>query len=344
MLNNCQIVYHHDNCLNTKKPFAHPCRLCIDTCPHQAISEQRELNSKLCTECGACMSVCPSDGFIDRNSDKLYNYIRVSEQINLNCPQALPTGYEIPCLGILDQDLWMALMLQAQEKKVEISTGECASCPDKKACALSVRTFNEVHKAWSEHSSVVITVAPDDGKSEPLLKNQQPIPTRSEKGSWLDLGREKLEAMLPGITSDEAYLIPRTRRFFSESWKGKDAVLPLPALNVGESCTNCGVCVAICPQGALTKQEDHEELTLIYEPFQCVRCQRCVSICRPQALSMEIKHLSFRLFTGKILLHQGKFRYCIQCGKQLFDNVEPALCVACASSDLDISSIGSVHD
>ncbi|MDP4160652.1 MAG: 4Fe-4S binding protein, partial [Bacillota bacterium] len=88
MIYNCQIVYNHDSCLNTKKAFVNLCRLCIESCPHQAISVYRELDAKRCTECGICMAVCPSDGFVYRSSDKLYEYIQDSEKLVLNCPQA----------------------------------------------------------------------------------------------------------------------------------------------------------------------------------------------------------------------------------------------------------------
>lgn len=325
---NCQIVYNHDNCLNTKKAFVNLCRLCIESCPHQAISIYGELDAKRCTECGICMAVCPSDGFVYRNFDKLYEYIQNSEKIVLDCPQAIQAGHEIPCLGILDRDLWMTLMLYAREKELTIFTGVCADCPDKKACGTSVQIFKEVHDTWKDHPPVRIIVASDDGNSESAIR---------ETG-WRDIGREKFEAMLSENTSGETYLIPKTRQFLGETWKSRRSeikVLPIPALNVSESCTNCGECPAICPQGALTKKENKEQLTLIYEPIKCARCQRCVSICRSRALSMEIKALSYRLLVGKVLLHQGERRFCSRCGKQVFDNLEPPLCIACATSAPD---------
>ncbi|WP_425800362.1 4Fe-4S dicluster domain-containing protein [Desulfitobacterium sp. Sab5] len=332
MLNQCQIVYHPDNCLNKKRPFAQSCKLCIEACPHQAIKDNREINAKRCTECGVCMAVCPSDGLVDRSIDKLLEYIRGSEQITLNCPLANPMGFEISCLGILDRDLWLSLLLQSQDKKVEIYTGECVNCPDKKACGLSVQNFNKVHKSWPGHPPLSVIVAPDNGNNS--ANDQQIRKTQSPKMSLRNWSREKLEIMLPGITSDESYLIPRSRRFFGETWESKKAlVLPLPALNVSDNCSNCGVCAAICPQKSLAKKEDKDILTLIYEPFKCVECQRCVSVCKQKALSFENKRLSYRMFTGKIRIHQGKYRYCSRCGKQLFDNVEPPLCYACATSD-----------
>lgn len=332
MLNQCQIVYHPDNCLNKKRPFAQSCKLCIEACPHQAIKDNHEIDAKRCTECGVCMAVCPSDGFVDRSIDKLLEYIRGSEQITLNCPQANSMGFEIPCLGILDQDLWLSLILQSQDKKTEIYTGECVNCPDKKACGISVQNFSKVHKSWPEHPALSIIVAPDDGNNS--VNNQQKKKTPSAKMSIRNWSREKLEVMLPGITSAESYSIPRSRQFLAEMWESnKELVLPLPALNVGESCSNCGVCVAICPQKSLTKKEEGDILTLIYEPFKCVECHRCVSVCKQKALSFENKRLSYRMFAGKICIHQGKYRYCSRCGKQLFDNVEPPLCYACATSD-----------
>ncbi|SHI99424.1 4Fe-4S dicluster domain-containing protein [Desulfosporosinus lacus] len=332
MIYNCQIVYNQNNCLNAKRASDNLCRLCIDSCPHQAISIYRELDAKRCTECGICTAVCPSDGFVYREMDKLYEYLKNSEKNVLNCPQAIPAGHEIPCLGIFDRDLWLALMLYAREKELTIFTGVCTDCPDKKACGISVQIFIELHNAWEDHPPVLIKVAADDGDSESTVSVQ----AQNESRGWRDIGREKFEEIRGGNTFLEPYLIPKTRQFLEETWKSLKSeieVLPLPALKVSERCTNCGECPEICPQGALTKTDTKEQLTLIYEPLKCVHCQRCVSICRSKAISMEVKSLSYRLLTGKVLLYQGKRRFCTSCNKQVFDDLEPPLCMACATSN-----------
>ena len=345
----CQMVYHNGNCLNTKKPFAHACRLCIESCPHQAISEYRQFEAKKCTECGACMAVCPSDGFVDQTMDKLHDYLGEAKDIVLNCPQAIPSGFEISCLGILDRDGWMTLMLLAKEKPVTIITGVCAECEDRQACAASVQTFKQVHGDWPGHATVQIQVRPDEEAVEAVEPVSKVGPPRAvvspvEMTGWRQRGREKLAEWLPNLAADETYAIPKSRQWLLELLeKTSEEKIPFRALSVAESCTSCGVCVAICPQGALQKQEvmnsEPEDpvkedkiasLRLILEPQKCVHCGRCVETCRPNALSLSIKLLSYRLLTGRILIHEGSQRYCSRCGKRIFDNSE--LCLVCSTS------------
>jgi len=344
----CQMVYHNGNCLNTKKPFAHACKLCIEICPHQAISEYRQLNAKQCTECGACMAVCPSDGFVDRTMDKLRDYLYEGKEIVLNCPLAIPSGFEIPCLGMLDRDSWMTLMLLAEEKPVTIMTGVCAECEDRQACANSVKSFKQVHMDWPGHAVIRIQVRPDREPGEPVTKEGHKSGTlRVNLSGWKQKGRDKIEEWLPNLTAENSYTVPKSRQWLIDELENKkDAKIPFLALSVNDSCTSCGVCAAICPQGALQKQEElnpdqsaedpaKEEkivaLRLILEPQKCVQCGRCVEICRPLALSLSPKAMSHRLLTGKILLHEGSPGYCLRCGKRIFDKTD--LCLACSTSD-----------
>ncbi len=349
----CQMVYHNGNCLNTKKPYARACKLCIESCPHQAISEYRELETNRCTECGACMAVCPSNGFVDRTMDNLYNYLLEAKEIVLNCPRAVPEGFEISCLGILDRDSWMTLMLQAKEKNVRIIAGVCSECEDRPACAASVQAFNKIHLDWPDHPPIHIQVRPDKECTLEQEVSERVGPKSINQGGtrtgWRQKGRQKIEEWLPRMTADEAYPIPKSRLWLIEAFqKSAEDTIPFHALSVADSCTSCGVCAAICPQGALLKREERtadpetedptkeEKITsmrLIFEPQKCVQCHRCVETCRTKALSFSYKPLAHRLLTGKILIHEGTPKYCRQCGKRIFDNAE--LCLVCSTSDPD---------
>jgi len=346
----CQMVYHNGNCLNTKKPFARACKLCIEICPHQAILADRQLNTKLCTECGACMAVCPSDGFVDRTMNQLHDYLFEGNDIVLNCPQAIPRGFEIPCLGILNRDAWMLLILLAEEKSVTIMTGVCAQCEDRKACATSVQAFKQVHVDWPDHAAIHIQVRPDEEDAEPATKESlKPAVTRNTLTGWKQKSRDKLEEWLPNLAAEDTYNVPKYRQWLIEALeKTKGGKIPFYALTVADLCTSCGVCAAICPQDALKKQQEKNtlqsvedpakeekivSLRLILEPQKCVQCGRCVEICRPLALSLSLKPMSHRLLTGKILIHEGSPRYCSKCGKRIFDHND--LCLACSTVDPD---------
>ncbi|HBV89133.1 MAG TPA: (4Fe-4S)-binding protein [Desulfosporosinus sp.] len=347
----CQMVFHNGNCLNTKKPYARSCKLCIEGCPHQAISEFRELNTRQCTECGVCMAVCPSDGFADQTMDKLHDYLFHAEDVILSCPKAIPLGFEIPCIGMLDRDSWMTLMLLAKDKPAKIITGVCADCTDRQACASSVETFKQIHSDWPEHPVIQIQVRPDkgdtieSGNSEGVAQNS--VGQTNSQIGWRQKSREKIEEWLPSMAADEAYAIPKSRQWLIEAFEASsEEKIPFHTISIADSCTNCGVCAAICPQGALQKREERNpdpirldptkeekitSLRLIYEPQKCVQCHRCLETCRSQALEFNYKPLTHRFLTGKILIHEGSPKYCSQCGKRIFDNGE--LCLVCATSD-----------
>ncbi|MBN1405482.1 MAG: 4Fe-4S dicluster domain-containing protein [Candidatus Omnitrophica bacterium] len=50
-------------------------------------------------------------------------------------------------------------------------------------------------------------------------------------------------------------------------------------------CTHCGVCVAICPTGAL--YTDQKTSKVIFDNAKCIGCELCVPACPPRA--MEVK-------------------------------------------------------
>lgn len=348
VINNSQIIFHPGNCLNIKKSYPRECRQCLQYCPHDAITEEKDIKADRCTECGICMSVCPSDGFVDRDMDKLKDYLFDSDSIVLNCPQAEPCGYEISCLGMLDKDAWTVLMLLSDVKSVRILTGDCGQCDDRQACAVSVAFFKDVLNKWKGNHQVKIEILPDKGKREsaessndfPNSQKDKNISRRSAIIGLREQGREKVKSLLPSIIAEETYNIPRTRQWLADALKiFPEKKIPFDALKADDKCTNCGVCTKVCPQDALQLVQKEGKIRLIYQAAKCVHCRRCVDICGPQALRFEPIPLSYKLLTGKILLREAVPRYCSKCGKQIFHNNEPRLCIACASKDPNLKGI-----
>jgi ferredoxin len=52
-----------------------------------------------------------------------------------------------------------------------------------------------------------------------------------------------------------------------------------------ERCTNCGVCVPICPTEALVV--DPKTRKVIFHNKKCIACELCVPICPPRAMEVH---------------------------------------------------------
>ncbi|MCU0652071.1 MAG: 4Fe-4S binding protein [Candidatus Omnitrophica bacterium] len=52
-----------------------------------------------------------------------------------------------------------------------------------------------------------------------------------------------------------------------------------------EKCTNCGVCVPICPTDAL--YVDTKSRKIIFDSKKCIACELCVKICPPRAMEVR---------------------------------------------------------
>jgi NADPH-dependent glutamate synthase beta subunit-like oxidoreductase/NAD-dependent dihydropyrimidine dehydrogenase PreA subunit len=45
------------------------------------------------------------------------------------------------------------------------------------------------------------------------------------------------------------------------------------------SCRDCGICITMCPQAAISKQEDDKDFELIVDPDRCIGCGFCGGVC-----------------------------------------------------------------
>jgi ferredoxin len=52
-----------------------------------------------------------------------------------------------------------------------------------------------------------------------------------------------------------------------------------------EKCTDCGVCVPMCPTQALTI--DAKTRKVSFENKKCIACELCVKICPPRAMEVH---------------------------------------------------------
>ncbi|MEK6672325.1 MAG: 4Fe-4S dicluster domain-containing protein [Nitrospirota bacterium] len=58
-------------------------------------------------------------------------------------------------------------------------------------------------------------------------------------------------------------------------------------LEVSADCTACGVCVALCPAGAIKKEWSESGFRLSYIPSLCTNCGVCKEVCMPKAIKIK---------------------------------------------------------
>jgi len=50
-------------------------------------------------------------------------------------------------------------------------------------------------------------------------------------------------------------------------------------------CTHCGVCVVMCPTGALSL--DRETMLVSFDSSKCIACEACIRACPPRAMQIK---------------------------------------------------------
>ena len=83
-------------------------------------------------------------------------------------------------------------------------------------------------------------------------------------------------------------------------------------LTIGLSCTVCDACAAICPTGALCKDENR----IIFDSGICINCGLCEKVCPEGAIEIEaVLDLSKAIRHDRSELASSKLLYCARCGK-----------------------------
>ena len=52
-----------------------------------------------------------------------------------------------------------------------------------------------------------------------------------------------------------------------------------------EACTQCGLCISVCPTGALSVNRD--TMVVEFDPAKCVACELCVKACPARAMVVK---------------------------------------------------------
>ncbi len=282
-------------CVREWSPFSQ-CVECVEACPHGAVlinGRYVKIVEDLCTMCGACMRVCPTEALV---TSEPYGEIARKVVIDENKTSTLMCGRDVNCIAHVDDSLVLALQARGA-RRVEIM--HCRTCPRGVDVDHEKRRLSRLGVVFIEMEPINPAQLQKRVKQIELIRKYVARPRILQKeGVWLVRGTpEKRELLLWALRE------LRDRNLVRDFFVGKIIKWHL--------CEYHETCAALCPTGAM--QSDGKG-TISYRPDLCVKCKNCIVSCLLNAVENTDVDPEDVLDGKTHVLISFRLRRCIECG------------------------------
>lgn len=323
-------------CLNANyKKMA--CRRCSEACPAGCLTADLTLDAAGCNECGLCLAACPAEAVTGENfpSGPLENVLADPEAPAVLSCRRRREDSPWPCLGFVDGRLLLALALSGGGKgrRVAVDDAACAACRPAVAAKLAA-TVAEVNRLLLLAGKRPLSLGDEAAGFNPPPK---PVSRRAffaaMFGAAVDTVREVVAAGAGGSEH-----LPRqawfNRYVASQDFAGAAPSPLFPGLSIGEACQACGLCIRVCPGGALTAKDHGTALDFYHHPGRCSGCGLCAAHCPQGALALAAAGRSDTYQVARRDLPR-----CRECGQVYQPVGNNPLCIECMLNKAGRSSI-----
>jgi len=327
------------------------CRLCLDSCPLQAISTGEDgtaISKSICCGCGACVVACPHRAvsyptFSLEELDSEMEGLLLAEGtllepriLALTCQTCLPRHEDdergqftypsnilplkIPCPAMASP--W--LMLRAFDRGAQglaLISGKdtCRAGFDAAKWQDTVRFVQAMLDCWNIEAQRI--------RSFEVGENGQPD-TEQELEQFAHeiarVGPTPLKVAEYTSVPTDGLLLPAlvgglgNKLTHSPEGTVSTGAVPFGKVKLDDTqCTGCGLCAINCPTDALTilTSDDSNEYQLLFQHDSCVACGMCVNTCPEGCLRLEHILELDRIGSGASVLFQDSVVKCRRCGK-----------------------------
>ena len=303
------VSFASESCLIVRRPGM-ACGLCRDACPAAVISGGQwsiliEMDG--CMGCGVCAAACPTgalvvDGFAPQTP------AAPSERIVLECRRVGGTDLDpdavvVPCLGGLTTPDLLDLAVDGDVPIVLSDHGWCLDCPIGRSAAPWQEALDEartllaaVETEMGLRIAVERKVLPAD-RADPPMQALRPDKRVNRRDLLLRLvhpdlsGDDRAESRRvvmgrgPVVAAKRGRILERIGALAASLERQMPAML-MPAIRIAEGCEVSGLCAAICPTGALSRDEDDDAVSLRFDAVGCIACGECQRVCPSKALGL----------------------------------------------------------
>lgn len=337
------------------------CDACAQVCPSDAISFPLEPQiSDSCIDCGLCQVACPTEVFEDMFHtdqllmDNLQIDVRqntVQENLYIHCHQAQPHTKDsvfIKCTGHITENTLLAATL-AGTKQILASTGRCKDCQLSKGAGLfkqAAATYKQLAiQVANHHAEIKVREIPKQIEQKSTVSRREffskitnnvakhaaqvvvekgqnlrellKIDEEKDSGKRESPRRAALRELLAAISET-----PRPEIAGTE--------LPWKKMLVDEpNCVGCGICVSVCPTGALVKEVGGTELTRYINHALCTNCGLCAEACPQDIIRFEQPYVMQDIVQdSKEVVAVVPLNACVICGETIPVS-EGEVCTTC---------------
>jgi len=318
------------HCINRNQKHI-TCSACMDVCPKGVYDREQKTPPKWneCQNCGLCVTACKSRCIAPSpaNSKRHLLLAEKTGDIVLSCRRGeKQAGHIEACLALLP---WEFLAYLALGGKLILNLKSCKDCPHEDCLELLEAQFYRLkcflgEEGYAAHVQVCFDDLPnvkEEGVSRRDFFRSVALGGRKTTALVLnDVVGSRVDAMI--------YRRMLAQRVRALAARGERFSCRMNLPWIKESCYGCGICVLLCPNGALEISEEQDGMrSVMITPHKCTGCGVCKAVCRDGYIedicAVNVPHLDC------VLLAQVASRSCEGCGKAMNPAGSETLCIAC---------------